>query len=239
MLNLSSLLENSSRIYPDKEAVVFGDKSFSYSQINAAANQVANALNGLRIGKGDKVALSCLNIPYFPIAYFGILKTGATFVPLSILLKSEEVAYHLKDSDAKACICFEGTAQLPMGEEAIKGFQKVSSCEHMIMIPADLSKPFVREGVISFVEFTNDQSPIYIASDTDADDVAVVVYTSGTTGQPKGAQLTHSNLLLNATICSELFKCTAEDKLLIVLPLFHIFGMTCLMNVGFYKTMQI
>lgn len=235
MLNLSSLLENSSRIYPEKEAVVFGDKQFTYSQINVAANQVANALNNLGIGKGDKVALSCLNIPYFPIAYFGILKIGASVVPLSVLLKNEEVAYHLKDSGAKMCICFEGTEELPMGEEAIIGFQKTSSCEHMVIIPADPSKAYTRDGVTSFLDFTKGQSPKFNTSDTNADDVAVIVYTSGTTGQPKGAQLTHSNLLLNAMICSDLFKSTPEDKLLIVLPLFHIFGMTCLMNAGFYK----
>src|SRR5215210_4885515 len=100
MLNLSALLEDSARKHPDRDAVVLGQTRLSYGRVEAAANQVANLLVEKGIQPGDKVALSCPNLPFFPIVYYGILKAGATVVPLNVLLKGREVAYHLADSDA-------------------------------------------------------------------------------------------------------------------------------------------
>ena len=114
MLNLANILDYSAKEYAAKTAIVFGDKRFSYAQLNAVANQVANGLTALGIGKGDKVALSCPNLPFFPMVYYGILKTGAVVVPLNVLLKGREIAYHLQDSEAKAYFCFQGTPELPM-----------------------------------------------------------------------------------------------------------------------------
>ena len=102
MLNLSVLLEDSAFRHKDKPAFTFGDNTLSFAQVNGAANQVANGLKAKGIKPGDKVALNCLNLPYFPIIYFGILKAGAVCVPLSVLLKKDETSYHLKDSEAKA-----------------------------------------------------------------------------------------------------------------------------------------
>ena len=109
MTNLAALLEQSTEKYADRTAIVFGDSRFTYAQVDGAANQVANLLVSRGIQPGDKVALSCPNLPYFTIIYFGILKAGATVVPLNVLLKGREVAYHLADSDAKAYFAFEGT----------------------------------------------------------------------------------------------------------------------------------
>ena len=117
MLNLSVLLEDSARKYPDRDAVVLGETRLTYQQVDAAANQVANLLVERGIQPGQKVALSCPNLPYFPIVYYGILKAGAVVVPLNVLLKGREVAYHLADSEATAYFCFEGTAELPIGTE--------------------------------------------------------------------------------------------------------------------------
>ena len=121
MLNLASLLENSADKYADRDAVVLGDTRLTYAEVNGAANQVANLLVERGIQPGDKVALSCPNLPYFPIVYYGILKAGATVVPLNVLLKGREVAYHLDDSDAKAYFCFEGTDDLPIGQAGHDG----------------------------------------------------------------------------------------------------------------------
>ena len=121
MLNLATLLEQSTRRRPDADAVVFQQHRLTYAQVNAAANQVANYVQSLGIGQGDKVALSCPNLPFFPMVYFGILKAGATVVPLNVLFKRGEVEYHLGDSDAKAYFCFEGTDELPMAEEGQAG----------------------------------------------------------------------------------------------------------------------
>ncbi len=115
MLNLSVFLEDSARRVPDRDALVLGDMRLTYAQVNGFANQVANMLVARGIQPGDKVALSCPNLPYFPIVYYGILKAGAVVVPLNVLLKGREIAYHLKDSDAKAYFCFQGTPDLPMG----------------------------------------------------------------------------------------------------------------------------
>src|SRR5947208_3258113 len=139
MLNLSVLLEDSARHYPERAAVVLGDTRLSYAQVDAAAGQVANLLVERGIRPGDKVALSCPNLPYFPVVYYGILKAGAVVVPLNVLLKGREVAYHLGDSEAKAYFCFQGTPDLPMATEGHTGFEGADGCEHFFVITADRS----------------------------------------------------------------------------------------------------
>src|SRR6187455_2592619 len=141
MSNLASLLERSARAYPDRTALVLGDTRLTYAQVDAAANQVANLLVERGIEPGDKVALTCPNLPYFTIVYYGILKAGATVVPLNVLLKAREVAYHLDDSDAKAYFCFEGTDDLPMAKEGHGGFEQTGGCEHFFVITADPGAP--------------------------------------------------------------------------------------------------
>ena len=130
MLNLAMVFENNVSANPDKTAIIFGDTRITFAQLGAAINQVANGLHDLGIGKGDKVALSCPNIPYFPMVYYAILKTGATVVPVNVLLKGREIAYHLKDSEAKAYFCFQGTPELPMAQEGYQGFKETDGCEH-------------------------------------------------------------------------------------------------------------
>ncbi|GAA4842128.1 AMP-binding protein [Saccharopolyspora rosea] len=137
MLNLSMLLEDSARKYPDREAVVLGPTRLTYSQVNAAANQVANLLVERGIRPGDRVALSCPNLPHFPVVYYGILKTGAAVVPLNVLLKDREIAYHLDDADVKAYFCFEGTPELPLCAEGFAGFKQVDPVEHFFVITDD------------------------------------------------------------------------------------------------------
>ncbi len=234
MLNLSVLLESSAFKFGNRPAVTFNTTTLTYNQLNAAANQVANGLVSLGILPGDKVALSCLNLPYFPIIYFGILKSGATVVPLSVLLKEDEIGYHLRDSDTKAYFCFEGTAELPMGEMGYKGFMQADECEHFFIITASQAAPSSISGTSALGALMAQQPVHFETSRTSADDTAVIIYTSGTTGKPKGAELRHSNLLLNAGISRDLFSINDQDRALIVLPLFHIFAMTCLMNAVAY-----
>src|SRR4029079_3765731 len=106
-LNLASLVEHRAQLTPDLAAMTFQGVHTTYAQLNEAAARVAGVVVELGIAPGDNVALSCPNCPWFPIAYFGILKAGAVVVPLNILLKPREIAYHLKDSHAKACLAFE------------------------------------------------------------------------------------------------------------------------------------
>jgi len=235
MLNLSVLLEDSAFRYADKPAFTFGDTTLSFAQVNGTANQVANGLKAKGIQPGDKVALNCLNLPYFPIIYFGILKAGAVCVPLSVLLKQEETAYHLKDSEAKAFFCFVGTEDLPMGQMGYRGFKEVDSCEQFYMIMPDPTMPSSIEGTETLGSLMKDQSPVAESVATIATDLAVIIYTSGTTGNPKGAMLTHANMLTNAILSRDLIESTSADTQLIVLPLFHVFAMTVQLTAGLYK----
>ena len=232
MLNLSVLLEDTARRHPDRDAVVLGDARVDYQTLNAKANQVANLLVSRGIKPGDKVALSCPNLPQFPAVYYAILKTGAVVVPLNVLLKGREVAYHLEDSDAKAYVCFEGTPELPMAAEGWAGFNQADGCETFFLITATPGADSPIEGAETLHSAVAGQPSTFETVVTEATDTAVILYTSGTTGQPKGAELSHANLLLNALTCNRQFGAVEHDVHLITLPLFHSFGSTVQMNAG-------
>src|SRR5687767_2343450 len=234
MLNLAVLFEDSARNVPGRTAVICGDVRLTYAEVNAKANQVANALGKLGIGRNDKVALSCANLPFFPIVYYGILKAGAVVVPLNVLLKGREIAYHLADSEAKAYFCFQGTPDLPMGTEGYAGFEQADGCEHFFMITADPAGASPVEGTETMGAAMSKQSPVFESVLTQETDSAVILYTSGTTGQPKGAELSHSNLVLNALESTRMLGADPTgEKHLVTLPLFHSFGSTVQMNAGF------
>lgn len=187
----------------------------TYREINTAANRVAALLIQRGIVAGDRVAISIPNIVEFPIVYYGILKAGAVVVPMNTMLKRAEVAYHLEDSGARAYFFAED--HLP--EDAWRGCEAVSTCEY----------PLAIDDLFEIVDEYPDED---VLVPTEATDTAVVLYTSGTTGKPKGAELTHANLVLNAQTCHRLFD-TLDDTQLVTLPLFHSFAQTVQMNAGF------
>jgi long-chain acyl-CoA synthetase len=230
MFNLAVILENSARAYPDKEAITFSHFRLTFKIVDDLANQIANGLQSAGIRKGDKVAFSCPNIPYFPIVYFGILKTGAVFVPLNVLLHEREVAYHLSDSDSVAFICFEGREELPIGKFGYEGFKEAKSCEHFWIIPTIPGGDSPIEGVPTLADLMHEQPTTFDTVQCRADDTCIIIYTSGTTGRPKGAELTHSNILMNCMSTRRLIKGGPDDVALAVLPLFHSFGLTGLLN---------
>ena len=232
MLNLSALLEDSARRYPDRDAVVLGNERQSYAELNRHANKIASLIVARGVQPGDKVALSCPNIPEFLAVYYGILKAGAVVVPLNILLKGREIAYHLNDSDAKAYFCFEGGSDLPIGEYGLDGFQGAPACSHMFLITADPQGPSQLADVHTVAQAIAATPNEFETVVREPADTAVILYTSGTTGAPKGAELTHSNMVLNALCANRLFDSTPTqlDTCLITLPLFHSFGQTVAMN---------
>ncbi len=235
-LNLAVVIEQHARMTPEKEAVIFEDTRITYGELNALANKVANGLREMGIGRGDKVALSCLNLPYFPIVYYGIVKAGAAVVPLNVLFKPREIEYHLSDSDAKAVFVFEGTEELPMGTMVKKAFDMVEGCKDLVVMCADKTAPSPIEGHSTLSELIVDQPAEFDTCPTKPDDTALILYTSGTTGTPKGAELSHMNVFLNAVVAFNLhipgldYTDGVQKTCLITLPLFHTTGQTAQMN---------
>ena len=243
MLNLATFVSDHAKYYPNRTALRLGDQGMSYGELDAASNRVANFLVANGIDKGDKVALSCPNLPQFPVVYYGILKAGAVVVPVNVLLKSREIAYHLQDSDAKAYFVFEGSEELPMARYGRAAFEAVESCKLLVVINADLQGRGDVPDAITLGHVLADQPATFQPTATAPEDTAVILYTSGTTGQPKGAELTHSNMVLNAMISNGLVRHRDMDShehvCMTVLPLFHSFGQTVCMNSMFYGGGQI
>src|SRR5512132_1832436 len=237
-LNLSSVLEHQAMVVPDRAAIACAGRTLTYEQLNAAASQVAGGLAATGIGVGDHVALSCPNVPWFPIAYFGILKAGAVVVPLNVLLKPREIAYHLKDSQSSAFLAFEGTPELPMAQMARAGCDE-AGCQNLIVMTIDPAADSPVPNARTLGQVMRGQLPRFETRRRRPDDTAVILYTSGTTGHPKGAELTHANMLLNAIATHDMLipgrkGGFEQDVALITLPLFHSTAQTCQMNSGFY-----
>jgi long-chain acyl-CoA synthetase len=235
MLNLAMLLEISARRDPGKVALMLDDMKLRYAEVNGAANKIANGLVGMGVRPGDKVAIMLPNTPHFVICYYAILKLGATVVPLNVLFKRHEVAYHLDDSDAVALIVWEGF----LGE-ATEGFQQAKHCRSLIVAQAPGSPAALPDGALPLNVLMTDTSPVFDTHQMMPDDTAVILYTSGTTGRPKGAELSHFNMFFNAYIGAEKVLQTGSDEIgLAVLPLFHSFGQTCVMNALIYAGARI
>jgi len=217
-LNLGTILMAPAGNHPSRRAIQLGQQAFTYGALDRAARGLATALPERGIAPGTKVALLVPNLPEFTIAYFGILYAGCTVVPLNVLLTAPEVAYHLDDSQARLLI-----AHPLFGEAASAG----ATTAGVPVVWAGAPPAAGGEPLSALLEST--------AADhlhpTSADDTAVILYTSGTTGKPKGAELTHSNLLLNAAVVTpHLIAVRPDDIALATLPLFHSFGQTCIQN---------
>jgi long-chain acyl-CoA synthetase len=197
---------------PDHIAVKLDDIALSYAALDVASAHFAGLLAAHGVQPGDRVGIMLPNIPHFPVCYYGALRAGAVVVPMNVLLKRREVAYYLSDSGAKVLFAWEGFA-----EEATAGAQQAGA-ECVIVELA------------GFAALVGAATPDPSVADTDDEDTAVLLYTSGTTGQPKGAELTHANLMSNAEGSRRLFGMGSEAVCLGVLPLFHSFGQTCVMN---------
>jgi long-chain acyl-CoA synthetase len=242
-LTLASVLEHRAHLTPDRPAVTYRGTHCTYGQLNAQASQIAAGLAGLGIAPGDHIALTCPNVPWFLLAYFGILKAGAVVVPLNVMLKPREIAYHLKDSEAKVMFAFEGTPELPLAQMARAACDQ-ADCKTLIVMTADPSAPSPVLPSLSIAQLMHGQSSHLETRRRRPHDTAVILYTSGTTGHPKGAELTHENMLLNAVATFDMLQPAtrgglSQDTALITLPLFHSTAQTCQMNSGLYGGLRL
>jgi long-chain acyl-CoA synthetase len=211
--NLATILTETAERLPDQTAFKLDDVELSYSMLDEGSARVAGLLKSKGLEEGDRVGLMMPNVPYFPAIYFGILRAGGVVVPMNVLLKGREVAFYLEDPEAKLLFAWGDFA-----EAAEEGAEK-SGTEVILVKPGEFEKLLA------------EQDPVTDLAERDADDTAVILYTSGTTGKPKGAELTHANLYKNSKGVSEkLGEMSDEDVLLGALPLFHSFGQTCCMN---------
>ena len=225
-LNLATIVRQSAARALTDTALAIGDKRISHGELDLLARRFAGALAGLGVHRGQHVALLLPNVPQFTIAYFGAHYAGCPVVPLNVMLTADEIHYHLDDSDSVVLVAWEGFA-----EQAAAAVRRTQSCKHLVVVrasPTDVSAP---EGAKSFAALVGAAQPVTELATTMPDDTAVILYTSGTTGRAKGAELTHFNLFYNAEYkATKLMPIDRTAVSLAVLPLFHSFGQTVVQN---------
>ncbi len=213
MTNFALQLSAAAADDPDRPAVQLDDRVLTYADLHAAAASAAGLLRARGVGPGDRVGMQLPNVPYFPIVYFGALALGAVVVPMNPLLKDREVAYHLSDSGARLMV---GWREF---EDAGRGGSEDAGAEFIAVAPGE------------FEQLLGEVQPDREIADRADDDPAVIIYTSGTTGTPKGATLMHTNVSVGALVARDLVDAGPDSVTLGTLPLFHVFGMTSIMNV--------
>ncbi len=218
-MNIAHHVERGQLLFPDKIALIFENKSFTYTLLNQVANRVANALRGLGIKKGDRVALFLPNIPEFIISYLGILKIGAVAVSVNVMLKSAEVSYILNDCAARAIITTESQSEYVQEAD-------LPELQHILIAEGTASKG------MSLAQLMTNASCEARAIEMDRHAPASILYTSGTTGFPKGATLSHGNVISNNYSANRCYRIQPNDRLLLFLPLFHCFGQNAILNTG-------
>ncbi|MGE3287327.1 MAG: long-chain fatty acid--CoA ligase [Pseudonocardia sp.] len=221
MTSLALQLTESAAQHPDRPAIRHDDRVLTYAELDEAAARVATMLAARGVTPGKPVGLMLPNIPEFAVLYYGILRAGGVVVPMNPLLKEREVAYYLADSGA--ALLFATAASQP---HASTGAQAAGA--EAIIVDAGFAPSLAAH------------EPVASDAARADDDVAVLLYTSGTTGQPKGAQLTHANLRHNAAVtATTLLSLGPDDVVMGCLPLFHAFGQTCALNAAICSGAQV
>jgi long-chain acyl-CoA synthetase len=213
MPTLADLLTRAAERFGDRIALKLDDQEVNYAFLNEGASRIAGLLKAKGFEPGDRAGIMLPNVPYFAVVYYGILRAGGVVVPMNVLLKGREVGFYLEDPGAKVLFAWHG-----FGDAAREGAEKAGT-ELIDVTPGEFEQLLL--GAESAPE--NEERA--------GDDTAVILYTSGTTGTPKGAELTHDSLRTNCEVTAlTLVELGPEDVILGALPLFHSFGQTCGLN---------
>jgi long-chain acyl-CoA synthetase len=224
--NLATILSETAIATPDATAFTFMGGATTYRDLDDQSGRFAAGLLQRGLRPGQVVAMQLPNLPQFPVAYFGALKAGMVVLPLNPLLKAPEIEYHLTDSSAALLIGFDSLHQ-----EAAKACELAGVPLYLVSFGAG-GVPGGTSPVTDLISTAPLTVPGGDVRAGGADDTAVLIYTSGTTGKPKGAELTHFELYMNCTVSGELFGARPDDVTLAVLPFFHVFGLSSVLNVA-------
>ncbi len=237
-MNLVSSVRETALTQPEKIAYHFMGQDTSYAEFDASVAKFASALQGLGIEKGDHVAFLLGNTPHFLISLYATMRLGATAIPVNPIYTPDEISYIIHNSDAKAVIALD--LLLPLVEQAAGKFPSVenyiicemdpSTPEKMAALPTEL-----KSKVRSFTQLIASGNTDVLPVDVDENETAIILYTSGTTGSPKGAMLTHKNIYSNARDVSDYLDYTGEDRVVATLPIFHVFALTVVVNAPLIK----
>jgi long-chain acyl-CoA synthetase len=220
-VNIADNLDRSTRQFPDHPAIIFGDQQLSYRELRQQVDRVAGGLLRRGIVVGDRLALYLPNIPEFVIAYLAAQKIGAVAVAVNSMLTSDEVRYVVEDSGAR--LLFTTASMVPR----LQGFLDNGLTSEQVIVCEGEATGFTSLAALSAADDTPVQP---VALDPQAP--AAILYTSGTTGQQKGATLSHGNIVANVTQTQYCLGIAPDDRLLLFLPLFHCFGQNFIMNTG-------
>jgi long-chain acyl-CoA synthetase len=211
MSNFAADIARAADSRPDRPAVKFDDQVLSYGELNDGMARAAGWLRARNVALGDRVGLQLPNVPSFPILYYAILRVGAVVVPMNPLLKRSEIAYVLSDSGARLLV----SSQECEDDARAGSAQAETDCV--------ITGPHLEAAL-------NEPDPLYESAQLPENAAAVIIYTSGTTGAPKGAVLTHASIGHAARTADQLVAVRPDTVTLATLPLFHVFGMTAMMN---------
>ncbi|GAA0448123.1 MAG: fatty acid--CoA ligase family protein [Bacillota bacterium] len=227
-MNLSEQLAVTAKKYPDKTAYVFQHKETSYFELNHAVSLFASGLASLGYKKGDHVALVVGNSPYYVIGLYGALRLGLVIIPINPLYTSSEMTYIVKNGDVKAVITMD-----VLLEKFHAIDDQLPAINHYIVCDSEknVSSPlFLQEKTKAFTEILALGETSFIDPSLDQEDLAIILYTSGTTGTPKGAMLSHKNLYSNAKDTADYLTINNQDRVIAALPMFHVFCLTVSLN---------
>jgi len=218
---IDQILPETAARLPDKTALIFGDRTFSYFELERLTNQAANGLKALGVKKGDRVTLFAQNSAEWIVSYIGIAKAGGVINPLNAMLTADELAYVVKDCSARVLITTSERAK------TILQLKNEGSLKEIVVLGGAPLK-----GTISFNDLLKGQADTVEAPGNAPEDMSTICYTSGTTGFPKGAMLSHHNVVLNAAMTAAMNMRTEHDVQFTGLPLAHVYG-TVVMNLSF------